>query len=67
MRQFTLEYSHEGCWYVGQLKEWAAVVSQGRTLAELQEMIVDAYQLMMEDAGQIPPPDTPQLILTRRP
>jgi predicted RNase H-like HicB family nuclease len=49
-RNFTLEYWLGDGWYVGRLKEVPGVFSQGKTLAELQENIRDAYQLMQEDA-----------------
>jgi predicted RNase H-like HicB family nuclease len=48
MRTFTLEYWQDDEWYVGRLKEVAGVVSQGQTLAELEENIRDAYQLMTD-------------------
>ncbi len=50
MKQFTLEYWKDDDWYVGRLKEMPSVMSQGETLEELQQMIRDAYQLMVEDA-----------------
>jgi len=49
-RSFTLEYWIDDGWYVGRLKEVPGVFSQGETLAELEENIRDAYQLMQEDA-----------------
>ena len=52
MKQFTLEYWKDEGWYVGRLKEMPAVMSQGETLEELQEMIRDAYKLMVEDAAE---------------
>jgi len=52
VKQFTLEYWKDDGWYVGRLKEMPAVMSQGETLEELQSMIRDAYQLMVEDAGE---------------
>jgi len=51
MKQFTLEYWKDDGWYVGGLKETPAVMSQGETLEELQEMIRDAYRLIVEDAA----------------
>jgi predicted RNase H-like HicB family nuclease len=47
-RQFTLEYWLDDGWYVGRLKEVPGVFSQGRTLAELEENIQDAYASMLE-------------------
>ena len=46
---FTLEYWLDEGWYVGRLKEVPGVFSQGKTLAELEENIQDAYQMVMED------------------
>jgi len=52
---FTLEYWQDEGWFVGRLKEVPGVFSQGETLAELEENIRDAYQLMMADeAGNRP-------------
>ena len=48
-RQFTLEYWIDDNFYVGKLKEVSGIFSQGRTLKELRENIIDAYNLMMED------------------
>jgi predicted RNase H-like HicB family nuclease len=47
MRTFTLEYWLDDGWYVGRLRENPAVMSQGQTLAELQENIRDAYQELL--------------------
>jgi len=52
MKQFTLEYWTDDGWYVGRLKEMPAVMSQGETLEELQEMIRDAYRLILDDAAE---------------
>ena len=46
-RTLTLEYWMDEGWYVGRLKEVPGVFSQGETLAELEENIRDAYQLMV--------------------
>jgi len=48
-RTFTLEYWQDDSWYVGQLREVPGVFSQGETLAELEENIRDAYELVLED------------------
>ena len=61
MHTFTLEYWRDEEWYVGRLKEVAGVASQGQTLAELEENIRDAYQLMTE--AEAPPTTSP--VLTR--
>ena len=52
MKQFTLEYWTDDGWYVGRLKEMPSVMSQGETLDKLQEMIRDAYHLMVRDAAE---------------
>ena len=52
MKQFTLEYWTDDGWFVGRLKEWPAVMSQGETLEKVQTMIHDAYQLMVVDAAE---------------
>ena len=48
-RKFTLEYWIDEGWYVGRLKEIPGVFSQGETLEELKENIIDAYNLMMSE------------------
>jgi len=48
-RYFTLEYWLDEGWYVGRLKEMLGVFSQGQTLEELKENILEAYNLMMEE------------------
>jgi predicted RNase H-like HicB family nuclease len=55
LRQFTLEYCMDEGWYIGRLKEVAGVSSQGETLAELEENIRDAYQLVTEDMQELGP------------
>jgi predicted RNase H-like HicB family nuclease len=53
--QFTLEYWRDGDWYVGRLVEIPSVFSQGKTLAELNENIQDAYELVITgDRGPAP-------------
>lgn len=47
MRSFTLQYWQDDGWYVGRLQEVPSVMSQGETLAELEENIRDAYHLLM--------------------
>ena len=48
-KHFTLEYWLDDEWYVGRLKEVPGVFSQGESLDELEENIIDAYQLMIEE------------------
>ena len=51
---FILEYWIDEGWYVGRLKGVPGVFSQGESLAELEENIRDAYQMMI--AAEEPPP-----------
>jgi predicted RNase H-like HicB family nuclease len=51
-RTFTLEYWQDAGWYVGQLREVSGVFSQGETLAELEENIRDAFELVLEESGK---------------
>ena len=48
-------YWRDGRWYVGRLKGIPGVFSQGRTVAELEENIRDAYRTMLEDADETLP------------
>jgi predicted RNase H-like HicB family nuclease len=57
--QFTLEYWRDGNWYVGRLIEVPGVFSQGKTLAELNKNIQDAYELMVTQ-DRPPAPETAQ-------
>ncbi len=43
----TYEYWRDGRWYVAQLREVPSVLSQGRTLAELERNLRDAYRLIL--------------------
>jgi predicted RNase H-like HicB family nuclease len=47
-QSFTLQYWMDDGWFVGRLREFPAVMSQGETLEELQANIRDAYRLMVE-------------------
>ncbi len=48
-RFFTLEYWQDDGWFVGRLKEVPGVFSQGETLEELKENIIDAYRMMLAE------------------
>jgi predicted RNase H-like HicB family nuclease len=61
MRTFTLEYWQDEAWYVGRLREVPGVMSQGQSLAELEDNIRDAYQMMTDTE----PAPTAAPILTR--
>ena len=47
-RFFTLEYRQDDGWLVGRLKEIPGVFSQGKTLDERKENVIDAYRMMLE-------------------
>ncbi len=42
-----IEKSEDG-WYVGQIEEMPAAISQGKTIEELKANLIDALQLIME-------------------
>ena len=44
----TLKYWKDGDWYVGQIVEVPAVISQGETFEELNKNILDAYELVVQ-------------------
>ncbi len=48
-RFFTLEYWQDDSWFVGKLKEIPGVFSQGKTIEELKENIIDAYHMMLQE------------------
>jgi len=50
--KFTLEYWCDDDWYVGKLVEVPGVFSQGENLRELEENIIDAYKLMVEEESK---------------
>ncbi|MCK4432119.1 MAG: type II toxin-antitoxin system HicB family antitoxin [Candidatus Aminicenantes bacterium] len=52
---FTLEYWMDERWFVGRLKEVPGVFSQGQTLEELKENILEAYSLMIEEEEEALP------------
>jgi len=54
-RYFTLEYWLDEGWYIGRLKEVTGVFSQGQTLKELKENILEAYNLMIEEEEETLP------------
>ncbi|MDH4241545.1 MAG: type II toxin-antitoxin system HicB family antitoxin [Phycisphaerae bacterium] len=51
-RFFTLEYWQDDNWFVGKLKEIPGVFSQGKTIEELKENIIDAYRMMIAESGK---------------
>lgn len=42
-----IEKSDDG-WFVGQIEEMPAAISQGKTIAELKENLLDALKLLLE-------------------
>ncbi|MEX0611638.1 MAG: type II toxin-antitoxin system HicB family antitoxin [Pirellulales bacterium] len=51
---FVLEYWQDDNWYVGRLKGVPGVFSQGKTVAELEENIRDAYRMMIDEEEVAP-------------
>ena len=47
--RFTMEYWRDGDWCVGRLCEVPGVFSQGKTLAERDANLRDAYRLVLKD------------------
>jgi predicted RNase H-like HicB family nuclease len=52
--RLQLEYWKEGPWLVGRLTQVPGVFSQGATLEELEENILDAYRMMREEQDAKP-------------
>lgn len=46
---FALEYWEDDGWFVGRLEGVPGVFSQGKTLAEFEENIRDAYKMMTKN------------------
>lgn len=46
LARLTLDYWRDGPWWVGQLREAPAVISQGKSLVALRRNIRDAYRLV---------------------
>lgn len=63
-RVFTLEYWVDDGWFVGRLREFPAVMSQGKTLDELKENIRDACRMMAEVGSEGVGEDAKTLELT---
>ncbi|MBM3436010.1 MAG: type II toxin-antitoxin system HicB family antitoxin [Bacteroidetes bacterium] len=38
----------DDCWYVGQIEEYPAAITQGKTVHEVKESLVDALMLLFE-------------------
>jgi predicted RNase H-like HicB family nuclease len=52
--RFQLEYWQDGDWFVGRFPQVPGVFSQGATLEELEENILDAYRMMIEEESEGP-------------
>jgi predicted RNase H-like HicB family nuclease len=49
-----MEYWKDGPWFVGRLRQVPGVFSQGVTLGELEENILDAYRMMLAEQDPAP-------------
>ena len=52
--RFQMEYWRDGRWFVGRFPQIPGVFSQGATLGELEENLLDAYRMMREEQGAVP-------------
>jgi predicted RNase H-like HicB family nuclease len=48
-KALTVEYWRDGDYFVGQVREMPSAISQGKTLAELEDNLRDAYRLVLAD------------------
>jgi predicted RNase H-like HicB family nuclease len=53
-REFTVRIERDRRWWIGSVEELPGCGSQGRTLAELREMIADAAESYLIVRGDIP-------------
>lgn len=53
-RQFTYTAERDGAWWGAQVEELPGCWSQGKTLAELREMVADAIESVLIARGDIP-------------
>ena len=49
----VIEKSRDG-WYVGQIQEFPAAISQGKTIPELKNNLLDALKELMEAIEKLP-------------
>jgi hypothetical protein len=47
--QLTYTYWKDGAWFVGQVREMPAAISQGHSLAELEDNLRDAVQMIRQE------------------
>lgn len=43
-----IQKDEKGGWYVGQIEEFPAAISQGRTIEELKFNLIDALKLLLD-------------------
>ena len=43
-----IQKDEESGWYVGQIEEFPAAISQGKTINELEENLIDALKLLLD-------------------
>jgi len=43
-----IQHDVKGGWYVGQIEEFPAAISQGKTIDELKENLIDALKLLLK-------------------
>ena len=48
MKLTTIIEKSEDGWYVGQIEEFPAAISQGKTINELKVNLADAFKLLLE-------------------
>jgi len=60
---YTYWESKDG-WFVGHLNIWPDHLTQGRTLAELEEMLIDLYDFYKEEHNNIIEKKTGRLLVT---
>jgi len=53
MKLTALIAKSEDGWYVGQVEEMPAAISQGRTIEEVKASLVDAVKLLLETNREI--------------
>ena len=49
MHKITMIYWQDGKFWLGKILEYPEIMTQGKTLKELEENIKDAYMLMVMD------------------
>ena len=43
-----IQKDEESGWYVGQIEEFPSAISQGQTIAELKDNLIDALKLLLD-------------------